>query len=190
MKRWSLEAPFEESRAPLGIETQRQWSEQATRAYHPVAVRALQSGDPLRFRLGPRWASSTSASGLVSQVSSDLQRYLGAGEAASVGQFRFSPIPVRPQCRFSAACDARAGSACGVLLSNNGGRCVTLHSSDLRRAHQEQHKVTILASKWGCGPLFSLGTCGYATPSQVMKRFRRPPRPPGLCSIRPAHPPR
>ena len=29
MKRWSLEATFEESRAHLGIETQRQWSDQA-----------------------------------------------------------------------------------------------------------------------------------------------------------------
>ncbi len=36
MKRWSLEVTFEESRAHLGIETQRQWSDQTTRRSTPL----------------------------------------------------------------------------------------------------------------------------------------------------------
>jgi hypothetical protein len=36
MKRWSLEATFEESRAYLGIETQRQWSDQAIERTTPL----------------------------------------------------------------------------------------------------------------------------------------------------------
>ena len=40
MKRWSLETTFEESRAHLGIETQRQWSD-----------RAIERSTPLLFGL-------------------------------------------------------------------------------------------------------------------------------------------
>jgi hypothetical protein len=36
MKRWSLEVTFEEGRAQLGIETQCQWSDQATRRSTPL----------------------------------------------------------------------------------------------------------------------------------------------------------
>jgi hypothetical protein len=36
MKRWSLEATFEESRAHLGIETQRQWSDRAIERTTPL----------------------------------------------------------------------------------------------------------------------------------------------------------
>ena len=36
MKRWSLEATFEESRAHLGIETQRQWSDLAIERTTPL----------------------------------------------------------------------------------------------------------------------------------------------------------
>ena len=36
MKRWSLEATFEESRAHLGLETQRQWSDRASERTTPL----------------------------------------------------------------------------------------------------------------------------------------------------------
>ncbi len=36
MKRWSLEVTFEEGRAHLGIETQRQWSDQAIERSTPL----------------------------------------------------------------------------------------------------------------------------------------------------------
>ena len=36
MKRWSLEVTFEESRAHLGIETQRQWSDRAIERTTPL----------------------------------------------------------------------------------------------------------------------------------------------------------
>ena len=38
MKRWSLEVTFEESRAHLGIETQRQWSDRATLRSTPLLL--------------------------------------------------------------------------------------------------------------------------------------------------------
>src|SRR5258708_37385937 len=38
MKRWSLEATFEESRAHLGIETQRPWSDLAVERTTPVLL--------------------------------------------------------------------------------------------------------------------------------------------------------
>ena len=36
MKRWSLEATFEESRAHVGVETQRQWSDRAIERTTPL----------------------------------------------------------------------------------------------------------------------------------------------------------
>jgi hypothetical protein len=36
MKRWSLETTFEESRAHLGLETQRQWSDRAIARTTPL----------------------------------------------------------------------------------------------------------------------------------------------------------
>lgn len=38
MKRWSLESTFEESRAHLGIETQRQWSDLAIQRSTPLLL--------------------------------------------------------------------------------------------------------------------------------------------------------
>ena len=38
MKRWSLETTFEEGRAHLGLETQRQWSDLATVARHRFSL--------------------------------------------------------------------------------------------------------------------------------------------------------
>ena len=38
MKRWSLEATFEEGRAHLGLETQRQWSDRAIERTTPLLL--------------------------------------------------------------------------------------------------------------------------------------------------------
>ena len=43
--RWQVEVTFEELRAHLGMETQRQWSERAIAPYHPRALWPVQRGD-------------------------------------------------------------------------------------------------------------------------------------------------
>ena len=119
MKRWSLETTFEESRAHLGIETQRQWSDLAIERTTPLLLPALQSGDALWLCPGSRWTSIPAESEVVSQVSRYLQRYPRVSATASVGQFYFSHIPLKPQCGFIATFDAHAVGLCGVLLTKN-----------------------------------------------------------------------
>ena len=43
--RWQVEVTFEELRAHLGMETQRQWSERSHRPNHPRALWPVQRGD-------------------------------------------------------------------------------------------------------------------------------------------------
>ena len=93
MKRWSLETTFEESRAHLGIETQRQWSDRAIERTTPLLFGLYSLVTLFGSALAPDGTSIPAASELVSEVSGDLQRYFGAGQAASVGQFSFSHIP-------------------------------------------------------------------------------------------------
>ena len=119
MKRWSVETTFEESRAHLGIETQRQWSDRAIERTTPLLFGLYSLVALFGSALAPDGHPPSPASGLVSEVGGDLQRYPGVGQAASVGQFRFSHIPFGPRCGFIAAFDACAVSSCGVLLTNN-----------------------------------------------------------------------
>jgi hypothetical protein len=119
MKRWSLEVTFEESRAHLGIETQRQWSDLAIERTTPLLLSALQSRHALWLGPGFRWTSFFPASRVVSQASSDVPRRPGTGTSASLGQFYFSHIPVEPQRRFITSVDASTVSSCGLLLTTN-----------------------------------------------------------------------
>ena len=72
MKRWSLEVTFEEGRAHLGIETQRQWSDLAIERSTPLALRPLQCGGPLWAGGASGWADTAHTSGLVSQAERHL----------------------------------------------------------------------------------------------------------------------
>jgi hypothetical protein len=49
--RWSVEGPFEEGRAPLGLETQRHWSDQAIARPTPVLLAEVSSVTLRAWRL-------------------------------------------------------------------------------------------------------------------------------------------
>jgi hypothetical protein len=51
--RWSLELPLEEARAPLGLETQRQWSDPAMAGTTPVLLALFSLVTVLALRLSP-----------------------------------------------------------------------------------------------------------------------------------------
>ena len=95
IKRWSIETTFEESRAHLGFETQRQWSDLATERTTPCLLSlyslvALLAHD---LYLDGRLAIRTSS--LVCQGASDVQRCFGSGTATSVGSRVFFNINTR-----------------------------------------------------------------------------------------------
>ena len=95
IKRWSIETTFEESRAHLGFETQRQWSDLATERTTPCLLSlyslvALLAHD---LYLDGRLAVRTSS--LVCQRTSDVQRCFGSGAATSVGSRVFFNINAR-----------------------------------------------------------------------------------------------
>ena len=86
VKRWQMEATFQEIRQRLGFETQRHWSEGA-----------IRTGAPALLWGSPRWLHSSptvregadverrATGGMVRQASSDLLRCTGAGTQGVVG---------------------------------------------------------------------------------------------------------
>ncbi|WP_220211367.1 transposase [Reticulibacter mediterranei] len=68
MKRWSLEGTFEEARAHLGIQTQRQWSDLAIERTTPLRLVYLQFGDVDGNPSGCSRADRRRAGRLVSQI--------------------------------------------------------------------------------------------------------------------------
>jgi hypothetical protein len=63
--RWSVEVTFAEGRAYLGVETQRQWSDQAIARTTPVLL-ALFSIVTLVDKVVAKWANAGGGDGLVS----------------------------------------------------------------------------------------------------------------------------
>ena len=93
IQRWSIETTpdqvrgklFEESRAHLGFETQRQWSDLATERTTPCLLGLYSIVALLAYRLYPgRWPVSMSAC-LVRQAAGNVQRRPGSGALPSVG---------------------------------------------------------------------------------------------------------
>jgi hypothetical protein len=72
MKRWSLEATFEESRAHLGLETQRQWSDLAIERTTPLLFGLFSLVTLFGHASFSRGAPPTQASCLVSQTDGHL----------------------------------------------------------------------------------------------------------------------
>ena len=82
--RWSVEVTFEEARAHLGLETQRQWSDQAIARTTPVLLALFSLVTVLALQLSQRRADPGAGDGLVSQSRADLRGLSGLGTSASL----------------------------------------------------------------------------------------------------------
>jgi hypothetical protein len=92
MKRWSLEVTFEESRAHLGIETQRQWSDLATLRSTPLLFGLYSLVTLFGRALHPDGQIPVARVGLVSQADRHLSGCARGRQTASVGAWDFSHI--------------------------------------------------------------------------------------------------
>ena len=85
VRRWQMEATFQEVRQRLGFETQRHWSDMAVRRTAPD-VGTILASDPFRSSVhGQQERKPRSRSGLVREATPDLLRRFGAGEEGVVG---------------------------------------------------------------------------------------------------------
>ena len=95
VSRWQLEVSFQESRAHLGVETQRQRSDLAIMRTTP-ALLGLLSLVTLGARPGRRTAALSRNRGLVPQAARHLQRCHGGGPPPDRAAADLSHIPAAP----------------------------------------------------------------------------------------------
>ena len=93
VQRWQLEVTLEECRAHLGMETQRQWNDQAIARTTPALLGLFSLVTLLAHRLLGEAACPDAHRRLVHQAAAHLQRYPGAGAPLSVDAHRFSAVP-------------------------------------------------------------------------------------------------
>jgi hypothetical protein len=92
MKRWSLEVTFEESRAHLGIETQRQWSDPAIERSTPLLFGLYSLVTLFGQALHPDGQLPVARVGLVSQAHRHHTFRSRCRQATSMGPGHFSHI--------------------------------------------------------------------------------------------------
>ena len=95
--RWQIEVTFQEARAHLGVETQRQWSDQCRRPHHALLVRAVLDRDPAGRPTRSARPHGCFDRQLVPQVSSDVCGYSGGRAAADLARNGFTHIPAPAQ---------------------------------------------------------------------------------------------
>jgi hypothetical protein len=148
MKRWSLEATCEESRAHLGLETQRQWSDRAIERTTPLLFGLYSLVALFGSVLAPDGQPPHRQAAWYQKPAATFSDILALVRApVPVGQFRFPHIPFGSRRRFIAAWDARAAGLCRVLLSKN------VQS----RAYGAEHISGILQE-----PLAGIHSAGYS----------------------------
>ena len=88
--RWSVEVTFEEARAHLGMETQRQWSDTGHRPHHAGALGAVLPGDRAGAALAPQRANPGRDHGVVPESRAHLLGlyYLGTSASLAGAVFR------------------------------------------------------------------------------------------------------
>ena len=114
--RWNIEVTFEELRAHLGFETQRQWSERAIERTAPCLFGLFSLIVVMAKTLHPQDVAA-SRNQLVSQRRGDLQRCASRRPRSSLGQFQFQCVANGRRPVPNSAPDARSASASGVLLN-------------------------------------------------------------------------
>ena len=94
VQRWSLEVTFEEARAHLGMETQRQWSDRAIARTTPVLLGLFSVVTLLAVRWHGEGVAGGGAGGLVRQGGADV---LGrpVGGASGLWRARINPGSAR-----------------------------------------------------------------------------------------------
>ena len=85
VRRWQMEATFQEMRQRLGFETQRHWSEKAIRRDRSGAVGPVLPGYPVRSPADGARLGHRSPNGMVPQELSDFLRCFSAGAQGVVG---------------------------------------------------------------------------------------------------------
>ena len=84
VRRWSVEVTFEEGRAHLGLETQRQWSDQAIARTTPVLLALFSLVAVLALQLSHGRKIPVPVTAWDSQSRADLRGLFGLGAWASL----------------------------------------------------------------------------------------------------------
>ena len=95
--RWQIEVTFQEARAHLGVETQRQWSDQCRGPHHAMPVRAVLDRDPAGRPTRSSRPNGCFDRQLVPQVSSDVCGCARGRAAADLARNGFTHIPAPAQ---------------------------------------------------------------------------------------------
>lgn len=95
VRRWSVEVSFQEVRAHLGGEMQRQWSDLAIARDTPVLLALFSMVTLLAERLHQQKKNTLDYRCLVSQEATLLQRCSGFGKETFVAKMQFIHIPFR-----------------------------------------------------------------------------------------------
>ena len=93
VRRWQVEVTFQEVRAHLGVETQRQWSDPAIARTTPCLLALFSLVTLLAARLDRHARTAVSHGRLVPQTAPDLRRCPRRGPAAAVARAGFADVP-------------------------------------------------------------------------------------------------
>ncbi len=86
MRRWLLEVTFEEVRAHLGMDSQRQWSDARNRSYYTYLIGIIFISNYLdRPNTQANFSSESSPNYLVLEIVTYLFRCTGFGTSISMG---------------------------------------------------------------------------------------------------------
>jgi hypothetical protein len=101
VKRWSLEVTYEESRAHLGVETQRQWSDLAIERSTPCLLGLYSLVVLLGHALHPDGQVPVRQTAWYPKTQATERRCPGYRASASLGWINFSDIGFSPRSLFS-----------------------------------------------------------------------------------------
>src|SRR5438876_502023 len=117
VKRWSLEVTYEESRAQLGVETQRQWSDLAIERSTPCLLGLYSLVVLLGHALHPDGQIPVQQAAWYRKTQATERRCPDYRASASVGRIDFSDIAFSPRSLFSATYGVDPAPASRLFLT-------------------------------------------------------------------------